>query len=131
MIFARFDRNHLWHIPTGGDTLLFCGQHLNSSWEFRQCPPEENPPNQGVCSTCLQQVNTRAVRKPSDSINPSHYKDHPSGVECITITEHFNFNVGNTIKYCWRAGLKGDAIEDLKKARWYLDREIDRLEKES
>ena len=64
-----------------------------------------------------------------DPVNhPSHYTDHPSGVECITITEHFNFCVGNAVKYLWRAGLKGDAVEDLKKAAWYIDREIQRLE---
>ena len=64
----------------------------------------------------------------SDAINPSHYKSHPSGVECIEIAEHFGYNLGNAIKYIWRAGLKGDAIEDLKKAAWYLDREIQRCE---
>lgn len=62
--------------------------------------------------------------------HPSHYTSHPSGVEAITITEGFNFNIGNAIKYCWRAGLKGtDPIEDLKKAAWYVNREISRLEK--
>jgi hypothetical protein len=63
----------------------------------------------------------------SDAINPPHYKAHPSGVECITVTEHMTFNLGNAVKYVWRAGQKGDLIEDLKKARWYLDREIARL----
>ena len=63
----------------------------------------------------------------TDPVNrPSHYTAHPSGVECITITEHFNFNIGNAIKYLWRAGLKGDALEDLKKAAWYVNREIER-----
>ena len=62
----------------------------------------------------------------SDQINPRHYKSHPSGVECITVTEHFNFCLGNAVKYIWRAGLKGDALEDLEKAKWYLEREIDR-----
>jgi hypothetical protein len=61
--------------------------------------------------------------------HPSHYLQHPSGVECITITEHMGFNLGNAIKYVWRADLKGDAVEDLKKARWYITREIERLEK--
>jgi hypothetical protein len=61
--------------------------------------------------------------------NPPHYKAHPSGVECIEIAEHYGFCIGNAIKYLWRAGLKGDAIEDLKKARWYLDREIANREK--
>lgn len=61
----------------------------------------------------------------SDPVNhPPHYKSHPSGIECIQITEHMSFCLGNAIKYIWRADLKNDAIEDLKKARWYLDREI-------
>lgn len=63
----------------------------------------------------------------SDLVNhPPHYTGHPSGVECIQITEHMGFNLGNAIKYIWRADLKNDAVEDLKKARWYLDREIAR-----
>lgn len=64
-----------------------------------------------------------------DPVNhPPHYTGHASGVECIEITEHLNFCLGNAMKYLWRAGLKNDAIEDLKKARWYIDREIARLE---
>ncbi len=66
-----------------------------------------------------------------DPVNhPKHYTSHPSGVECVEIAEHYNFNVGNALKYLWRAGLKTtDSIEDLKKGRWYIDREIQRLEK--
>lgn len=63
-----------------------------------------------------------------DPINPDHYRSHPSGVECITVTESMNFCIGNAMKYLWRAGLKGDAIEDLHKAAWYVSREISRLE---
>lgn len=63
-----------------------------------------------------------------DPVNhPKHYTSHPSGVECIQVTEHMNFNLGNAVKYIWRASEKGSQIEDLKKARWYLDREIIRL----
>lgn len=65
----------------------------------------------------------------TDAINPSHYQNHPSGIQCIEITEHMNFCLGNAIKYIWRAGLKNNAIEDLEKARWYLDREIERIYK--
>lgn len=66
----------------------------------------------------------------NDPVNhPVHYTDHPSGVECIQITEHMNFNLGNAIKYIWRAALKGNLVEDLKKAVWYINREIARLEK--
>lgn len=74
--------------------------------------------------------------KPTDVVNhPPHYTSDPSGVECITITRHRNFNVGNAIKYLWRAGLKASAdrsalekqIEDLEKARWYIADEVKRL----
>jgi hypothetical protein len=65
-----------------------------------------------------------------DPINhPPHYTAHPSGVECIQITEHMNFCLGNALKYLWRADLKRDAIEDLKKAAWYINREIERRSK--
>jgi len=63
----------------------------------------------------------------TDMINhPTHYTSHPSGVECITITEHMGFNLGNALKYIWRADLKGDAITDLEKAAFYIAREIAR-----
>lgn len=70
------------------------------------------------------------VAKPDAVNHPKHYNSHPSGVEAITVCEHYGFNLGNAIKYIWRAGLKGGVLEDLRKARWYLDREIARLEKE-
>ncbi len=70
------------------------------------------------------------VLKQHDPVNhPKHYTQHPSGVECITITEWMTFNLGNAVKYIWRAGDKGAQLEDLNKARWYLDREIARLSK--
>lgn len=71
-----------------------------------------------------------------DNVNhPKHYTSDPSGIECIDVTRHRNFNVGNAIKYLWRAGLKIDAdkssinkqIEDLEKAVWYIVDEIHRL----
>jgi hypothetical protein len=60
--------------------------------------------------------------------HPSHYAAHPSGVECIEITRHMGFNLGNAVKYIWRASLKGKQIQDLKKAAWYIQDEIQRLE---
>ncbi|MCP4791559.1 MAG: DUF3310 domain-containing protein [Gammaproteobacteria bacterium] len=62
----------------------------------------------------------------SDLINPDHYKAHGSGIECIQITEHMCFNLGNSIKYIWRADLKhtDGGIQDLKKALWYINREL-------
>lgn len=64
-------------------------------------------------------------RKPDAVAHPRHYTAHPSGVECIRITEHFSFNLGNVIKYVWRADLK-NGTEDLLKAQWYIRRELRR-----
>jgi hypothetical protein len=65
----------------------------------------------------------------SDIVNhPVHYTSHPSGIEVIEITEHMSFCLGNSIKYIMRSELKGKRVEDLKKAIWYINREIDRIE---
>lgn len=69
---------------------------------------------------------------------PKYYNSHPSGVECITITRHYLFSIGNAIKYLWRCGLKEEEglsakekeIEDLKKAVWYINDRIKQLENE-
>lgn len=68
--------------------------------------------------------------------HPTHYTSlgvkcrHCGGdVECIDVVQLMNFNLGNVVKYCWRVNDKGDPIENLKKARQYLDFEIGRLER--
>lgn len=72
----------------------------------------------------------------NDSVNhPSYYTSHPSGIECIDITRHYCFSIGNAIKYLWRAGLKKEMgledkekeIEDLRKAIWYINDRIKQL----
>lgn len=63
-----------------------------------------------------------------DPVNhPPHYQS-TAGIECIDVVEHLSFNVGNAIKYLWRADDKGDPIENLRKAAWYVEREIARRE---
>jgi len=74
-----------------------------------------------------------------DNVNhPKHYTSSPAkcsecgaGIECIQITEHMGFSLGSAVKYLWRCDLKHDAIEDLKKAVWYIEREIKRRGNES
>jgi len=61
--------------------------------------------------------------------HPTHYTSHPSGIECIEITKHMGFCLGNAIKYIWRADLKENAIEDLKKAKQYIEFEINKRQK--
>lgn len=77
-----------------------------------------------------------ASKNKNDQVNHlKHYTSDPSGIECIDVTRHRNFNIGNAIKYLWRAGLKEDKdrklidkqVEDLNKAVWYLVDEIHRL----
>jgi len=58
--------------------------------------------------------------------HPKHYTSHQSGVECIEITRWCSFNIGNAIKYLWRADLKGSPIQDLEKAIFYIKDEIER-----
>lgn len=58
--------------------------------------------------------------------HPRHYNEHPSGVECIDVVEGLTFNMGNAIKYLWRAGLKESEPpgKDFDKAVWYVRREV-------
>lgn len=95
------------------DKLVGALEELGNSIETRKC--------------CLEFSETKEREKEAVD-HPAHYNNHPSGIEAITIVEHFNFNIGNAMKYLWRAGLKGDAVEDLKKAAWYANREIAKLE---
>ena len=83
------------------------------------------------CGDCLF-VDSRLdpVSQKNDNVNhPKHYCSHPSGIECIQVTEHMSFLIGNAMKYLWRADEKGAPIEDLKKAIWYIEREIAKREK--
>lgn len=81
-------------------------------------------------------IDRKEKEQKTDNVNhPSHYNSHPSGIECIEIARHHNFNIGNTIKYLWRAGLKSEEgmedtdkqVEDLNKAIWYIQDEIKRI----
>lgn len=79
-------------------------------------------------STAQSQWRTEGVSE--DQVNhPSHYQ-HQSGIEVIQITETMGFCLGNVVKYVLRCERKGNKLQDLKKARWYLDREIARLERQ-
>lgn len=70
-------------------------------------------------------IRPRSTKNNSVS-NPKHYTTHSSGIECIQVTQHMNFCLGNAIKYIWRCDDKNDAIEDLEKAIWYINQEIKR-----
>jgi len=80
-----------------------------------------------VCNKCqctLHQGEDAKKDSKETVKHPPHYNKHPSGIECIEIVEHFNFNMGNAIKYIWRADFKKEAIQDLQKAEFYIKQEI-------
>lgn len=87
-------------------------------------PRSEGPPK------TFAEVGLGPVRDPVE--HPTHYTSSPAAcpcgrsIECIEVVQHMPFNVGNAVKYLWRLGLKGDAVEDLRKARQYIDFEIGR-----
>ena len=75
--------------------------------------------------------------RPAEKVNhPIHYGGADNPYEAIKVIEAWSssfpegteFHIGNSLKYLSRAGKKGSALEDLRKARWYLDRAIQRLE---
>jgi len=72
---------------------------------------------------------------PVDTVNhPPHYNNSQAKcscgrrIECIDVTRHLSFNIGNAMKYLWRCELKGNTLEDLKKAQWYIQDEIKKRE---
>jgi hypothetical protein len=100
-----------------------CNSILEHDYEY---------PDEYGCRQCGKKWRRGIVgdTTPHDPVrNPKHYTSHPSGVECIEIVQHHNFNIGNAIKYLWRQGLKGEdnSIQDLEKARTYIEFEIARL----
>jgi hypothetical protein len=92
---------------------------------------EMKPMTWCACQKCGNVFRSETVEK--DSINhPAHYTSSRAKcecgrtIECIDVARHQNFNIGNIIKYLWRCDQKGDALENLKKAAWYLQDEINR-----
>jgi uncharacterized protein DUF3310 len=73
-------------------------------------------------------VNKRAVEA-GDHINPPHYRRHPSGTECYQIAEWWSFHLGSALRYLWRVDDKDDPIENLQKAAWHIEKEIERRRK--
>lgn len=127
------------------DEDLVRGQHHDGTWfegfllpkgQFMEEPDERSILTPGgrvedLDFNFVQEKTLHRMVEVEDPVNhPSHYTQHPSGIECIQITEHMSFLLGNVFKYVWRADLK-NGVEDLKKARFYLDREIVKREAET
>ena len=101
-----------------------CSLWLRGFGEFREI-------NEAWQMACRMEAEMLMIKEDAqaDNVNhPAHYTSHPSGVEVIQITEHMGFCLGNAVKYIMRCDEKGAPIEDLKKAVWYLEREIAKRE---
>lgn len=129
----KTDRMYYAHLPqtqkTGDESCWnSVSQHqVLAACNCKRTDGEVHAPDCAAWALIVEQVPAGRNHDPVN--NPKHYTSHPSGVECIQVTEHFGFNLGNVIKYLWRAEEKGAPLEDLRKARWYLDREISKREK--
>lgn len=108
---------------------------VKNGHEFYKMTPEEAEVEEERFSEKYKEYADKITAKAKKNVlgeedvkHPKHYNTHPSGVECLTIVRHMNFNLGNVVKYIWRAGLKtGQAdIQDLEKAMFYLKDEIER-----
>lgn len=123
------------------ETLAYRGGH-----EFTITARNRGPRNwyqgddqKSSCGYREEHLRLAPIGDPDDSPveHPKHYNSHPSGVECITIARHHNFNIGNVFKYLWRIGLKGaksatkeQRLEEIDKAIFYLRDERARIEAE-
>jgi len=106
--------------PVAWTACLDCGKRVTGD-SIHTCSPQLNTLTDDEIVNLYKE--TEADKE--DLVNhPKHYTSHPSGVECIQVTEHMGFNLGNAMKYIWRADEKGNAVEDLRKAVWYINREI-------
>jgi hypothetical protein len=109
----------------------------NVGTDKRRAPCSKHPTEKDFSNNCYQCLmrwaedeKARPVVNAHDPVAaPRHYLQHPAGIECIDVVEHMPFNLGNAIKYIWRSGKKGDIGEDLRKAIWYLERELKRVAK--
>jgi hypothetical protein len=107
--------------------LCICGHDRGTHWWGTHDCFQEVHTNK----TCQCKAWTRAVDNVGhDPVNkPSHYTRFPGDVQPIDLLEHLTFNLGAAGKYILRAGHKGPAAEDIKKAIWFLERELKRVSK--
>lgn len=118
---AHQESRPIYTLPEGVEAATPANPIMNAAgW----CAPSDT-----MCEDSQPEVEVEAGQ--TDMVNhPPHYTSHPSGIECIQITEHMGFNLGNAMKYIWRADLKHDVVEDLRKAVWYIEREIAKRERD-
>jgi hypothetical protein len=109
-----------------------CKKLVNVSWpEQEQYLRLNEPGRRDIVSEVKSMLDcSQEIAENFDPVHkPKHYNSHPSGIQCIEITRHMSFNIGNAIKYLWRADEKENPIQDLEKALWYINDEINMRKK--
>lgn len=128
-----------WHSLQEGCTREPTCKHGQPADNCKTCVvSRESVPN-SMIPALLVNATTASLDEPEhDPVNhPSHYTSSPArcscgaSIECIQVIEHMPHCLGAAVKYIWRCGIKegADELEDLRKARWYIDREIQRRER--
>lgn len=138
------EKSGLIEVPDGADKYVYFNEYDNANfykgdfdavWQDDEYWDHDMDDYKSYCKKFSVVLWQRYIQPESlpfvdDEVNhPSHYTTHPSGIECITITRHHDFAIGNAIKYLWRAGLKDsdNEIQDLEKAIWYINDKIEQL----
>lgn len=116
------------HYSAGGYEVMRYHNNARGHYVADMVMPKHKHWSGGDPDSIQEPVKLGSPAANADMVNhPPHYNNHPSGVECIQVTRWMNFNLGNAVKYLWRAGEKGSTIEDLEKSIWYIKDEIARL----
>jgi len=131
----------VWDTPSADHVVVECqdcknrfNRPLNTLATCKNCGNEEPP-----VSRTVPEVSGSAVKgKPEMVVHPKHYNNlgalchHCGGdIECIDVVEKMSFNIGSAVKYLWRVDEKYDNVEDLQKAKFYIEREISTREKKN
>ncbi len=105
-----------WMVMTSeGLHCCMCGEKVTASTAQEECE----------YAAALEAAPFKGGEADDPVSHPSHYTSHPSGIECIDISKFHSFCIGNAIKYIWRHKDKGRPAEDLRKAIWYLQKELE------
>ncbi|OOR88389.1 hypothetical protein B0181_08330, partial [Moraxella caviae] len=121
---VRLDSTRNWHAEYVSNVFEHNAEYVGNVFEhddeFKQTHPDWYAETKAKEQEFIKLGEKPRKNPKGDPINPSYYQD--GGIECIEITEHLSFCLGNCFKYLYRAGKKGDMVEDLKKAAWYAER---------
>jgi hypothetical protein len=111
-------------LGTNIDIVYYARQTMRKKRIKRTTPTQLSLPLEVRKERAKIRLQSSIERQPDMVNSPPHYT--AGGVETIDFIEakNLNYNLGNAVKYITRAGLKGNRVEDLQKAKWYIEREI-------